>query len=140
MIAKSLRILLTAILVALPLLFVSYAISYFVNDSGKSLDLILFVVGAIPIVSFGAGIFTRSTSGALHTPKVIWRTVGFSNQNDDGSHSGVLYIPQVIYHLVGSPNRDKNEAQNAVGNKPHAAAHLSLVLSGVILWAVSFFV
>lgn len=139
MIAKSLRILLAAMLIALPLLLVSYAISYLVDNSAKSLGLILFIVGAIPIVSFAAGIFIRSTSG-LYTPKVIWRTVGFSNQNDDGSHSGVLYIPQVIYRLVGSPNQNKNEVQSGVGSKSHIAAHLSLVLSGVILWAISLFV
>lgn len=141
MIIKSLKILFTAILIALPLLLISYAISYFIKDSTKSLDLILFIVGAIPIVSFGSGIFTRSTSGALHTPKVVWRLVGSSNQNEDGSHSGALLpTPQIIYRLVGSSNQNKNESQNGVDKKTHFAPSLSLVLSGVILWAVSFFV
>jgi hypothetical protein len=140
MIIKSLKILFTAILIALPLLLLSYAISYFIKDSTKS-DLILFLVGAILIVSFGPGIFTRSTSGALHTPKVIWRLVGSSNQNEDGSHSGALLpTPQIIYRLVGSSNQNKNESQNGVDQKTSFAASLSLVLSGVILWAVSFFV
>jgi len=139
LIIKSLKILFTAILIALPLLLLSYAISYFINDSTKS-DLILFLVGAILIVSFGPGIFTRSTSGALHPPKVFWRLVGASNQNENGTHSGALPIPQVIYRLVGSSNQNKNESQNGVDKKTHFAASLSLVLSGVILWAVSFFV
>lgn len=140
MIIKSLRILFTAILIALPLLLLCYAISYFIKDSTKSLDLILFIVGAIPILTFGSGIFTRSTIGALHMPKVIWRLVDSSNQNEDGSHSGALFIPQVIYRLVGSSNQNKNKSQNFVEKETNFAAPLSLVLSGAILWAVSFFV
>jgi len=66
--------------------------------------------------------------------------VGASNQNKNGSHSGALPIPQVIYRLVGASNQNKNESQNGVDKKTHFAASLSLVLSGVILWAVSFFV
>ena len=140
MIIKSLKILFTAILIALPLLLLSYIISYFVKDSTKSLDFILFIVGAIPIISFGPGIFTRSTSGALHTPKVIWRLVGSSNQNENGSHSGVLQIPQVIYRLVGSSSQNKNGSQGGVDKKTNFAASLSLVLSGVLLWVASYFV
>ena len=141
MIIKSLRILFTSILIALPLLLLSYAISYFIKDSTKSLDLILVIVGAIPIVLFVSEIFTRSTSGALHTPKVIWRLVGSSNQNEDGTHSGaILPTPQIIYRLVGSTNQKKNESQNGVDQKTSFAASLSLLLSGVILWGVSFFV
>ncbi len=140
MIIKSLKILFTAILIALPLLLLSYAISYFIKDSTKSIDLILFIVGAIPIVSFGSGIFIRLTNVALHTPIAIWRLVGFSNQKEDGSHSGALLTPKVIYRLVGSSNQNKNESQSGVDKKTNFAASLSLVLSGVILWAISSFV
>ena len=141
MVIKSLKILFTAILIALPLLLLSYAISYFIKDSAISLDLILFIVGAILIVVFGSEIFTRSTSGALHTPRVIWRLVGSSNQNEDGSHSGALLpMPQIIYRLVGSSNQNKNETQSGVDPQTSYAASLSLILSGIILWAVSFFI
>ena len=141
MIFKSLKILFTAILIALPLLLLSYAVSYFINDSAKSLDIILLIVGAIPILSFVSEIITRPTIGAPHPPKVIWRLVGSSNQNEDGTHSGaILPMPQIIYRLVGSSNHNKNETQSGVDPKTGFAASLSLALSGVMLWAVSFFV
>ena len=140
MITKSLKILFMAILIALPLLLLSYAISYFARDSTISPNLILFIVGAIPIVSFFPGLLARSTSGALRTPKVIWRLVGSSNQNENGSHSGALFIPQVIYRLIGSAHQIKNEPHSGLAKKANFASSLSLVLSGVILWAVSFLV
>jgi formate/nitrite transporter FocA (FNT family) len=140
MIIKSLKILSSAIIISLTLLLLSYTISFFIKDSAKSLDLILFIVGAILVVFFGSELFTQSTSGALHTPKVNWRLFGSSNQNKDGSHSGALLIPQVIYRLVGSSNQNKNESQADVEKKPNFAASISLVLSGVILWTVSYFI
>ncbi len=59
----------------LMLFFLGFAISYFCTQSLQTLDFILFILGAIPIVLFFSGVFSRSSSGSLHTPKVFYRLV-----------------------------------------------------------------
>lgn len=76
MLLKIIKIVITAVISSVPLLLVGVLISFLVNDSQKSLDFILFVIGAIPIALFSPGVFSSSKSGALHTPVVIYRLVG----------------------------------------------------------------
>jgi hypothetical protein len=59
-------------------------------------------------------LFTKSTSGAIHTPKVIYRFVGTAIQG-------------------------KNTLPEIESNKPDFAYTLSLVLSGVIVLGAGYF-
>lgn len=54
---------------------IGYLITFVILQRGDSLDLTLFIVGAIPIIIFLPSVFSQSKSGALHTPKVIFRKV-----------------------------------------------------------------
>jgi len=52
-----------------------YLIVFFVLKNPQKTDFTLFVLGAVPIVIFLPSVFSQSKSGALHTPKVIFRKV-----------------------------------------------------------------
>lgn len=69
----------TSFVRSLPLAFclilTGYLISYVFWANPQQLDLVLFAAGAIPIVIFLPAVFSQSKSGALHTPKVIFRKV-----------------------------------------------------------------
>lgn len=109
-----LKVVFTAILISLPLFVISVAISYFFTSSMKTLGFVLFVIGAIPVFLYSPSLFSKSTSGSLHTPKVIYR-------------------------LVGTLDRKENQSHNIDERRSHITSSLSIILSGVILWIVSFF-
>jgi hypothetical protein len=74
------------------------------------------VIGAIPIFFYLPCLFTRSTSGSIHTPKVIYR-------------------------LVGTLDKKKKNLQNGTTTgQANVVSSLSIVLAGVILWAVSLYI
>lgn len=54
---------------------IAYLIVFFVLKNPQKIDFTLFTLGAIPIVLFLPSVFSQTTSGALHTPKVIFRKV-----------------------------------------------------------------
>lgn len=115
MITKTLKVVIIAAITSLPLLILGLIISFFFTESLESLSFILFVIGAIPIVLFSPGLFSRSTSGAIHTPKVIFRLVD---------------------------NLKPKKETESEGNDPesHFRSSLNLVLAGFILWIISYFV
>lgn len=53
----------------------AYLIVFFLLNNPQKLDFTLFALGGIPIVLFLPSVFSQSKSGALHTPKVIFRKV-----------------------------------------------------------------
>ncbi len=57
------------------IIIVGYLIVFFILKNPQKTDFTLFVLGAIPIVIFLPSVFSQSKSGALHTPKVIFRKV-----------------------------------------------------------------
>ncbi|BHH81868.1 hypothetical protein [Desulforhopalus sp. 52FAK] len=61
--------------VAAGLIGIGYVIVLFIIKNPQQFDFALFVVGAIPITIFLPSVFSQSKSGALHTPKVIFRKV-----------------------------------------------------------------
>lgn len=111
MIKKSSSILISAATISVPLILIAFVISYFVK---YPLGTILFIIGAIPIVIFSPGLFSSSTSGAIHTPKVVYRFVNTLTPNKKTSQ--------------GDDSRSKFDDS------------LSWVLAGLILWIVSYFV
>ena len=115
MIGKIFKILISAALSSLLLIIVGYLVSFLFSDSQKSLGLILFVVGAIPMVIFLPGLFGGGKSGAIHTPKVIYRVVNTLSPHNKSSQTG-----------------DDSRA--------NFNASLNWVLAGVIVWIVSYFV
>ena len=54
---------------------IGYLIVFIILKNPQNLDLTLFVLGAIPIIIFLPSVFSQSKSGALHTPKIIFRKV-----------------------------------------------------------------
>ena len=115
MIKKARNLAISTGVTSLLLFGLGFIISYYFTSSLQTLGFILFVIGAIPIVLFSSGLFSSSSSGALHTPKVFYR-------------------------LVGTLKREKNTPQGEQDGKEHFFSTLSLVLSGVILWVISYFV
>jgi len=97
---------------SIPLILFGVLVSYVVLNDKETLDLTLFILGAIPIVLFLPGVFSKSASGALHTPKVIFRKVDtlekkdISNQENTADDSKFvtpfsLVTAGVITWLVG---------------------------------------
>lgn len=113
MLEKTFKILISVVLSSIPLLLLGVLLSHFFSESQESLGLILFIIGAIPIVLFSPGLFSSSTSGAIHTPKVIYR-------------------------LVDTLTPRKRTSQN--GSKSNFNFSLNWVLAGIIIWIVSYFV
>ena len=60
---------------AIAIILLGYLISHLLLGKPQLLDFILFVLGAIPIILFSPSLFSQSKSGAIHTPKVIFRKV-----------------------------------------------------------------
>ena len=112
---KAVKIIITAILSSLVLLLIGLLVSLVFSRLNESLGLIYFIIGAIPLVIFSPGLFGGGKSGAIHTPKVIYRFVNTLGSGPKASQSG--------------------EDSNADFN-----ASLSWVLAGLIVWAVSYFV
>jgi hypothetical protein len=99
-------------IVSIPIIVLGLVIAYVVLADKNKLDLTLFILGAIPVVIFLPSLFSKSHSGALHTPKVIFRKVDtlkkreHPNLNDNKGKSNLLspstlVIAGVITWLVG---------------------------------------
>lgn len=112
-----LKIAISSILHALALIIVGYGISVFFTEHPKSLDFILFLIGALPIVFFTSGIFTKSTSGAVHSPDRFYELI-----------------------RIRATFQSKKNSQEYERNRTGKAYYLSLVLSGIIVWIVSYYV
>jgi len=74
------------------------AVHFFFQDPQK-LDITLFVLGAIPIVLFLPSVFGQSKSGALHTPKVIFRKVETLERKDKKEAESIF--PALTYVIAG---------------------------------------
>jgi len=111
MIKKSSNVLISAATISVPLILIAFVISYFVK---YPLETVLFIIGAIPIVIFTPGLFSSSTSGAIHTPKVVYRFVD---------------------SLTPSKKTPQGDDPKSMFN-----ASLSWVIAGLILWIISYFV
>ena len=85
-----------------------FVITHYIIGTPDTLDFTLFVLGAIPIVFFLPSLFSKSTSGALHTPKVIFRKV----------------------QTPASTDADREAAENRISS----SSPLSLVLAGLTTW------
>ena len=108
MIKKSSNVLISAASISAPLILIAFVISYFVK---YPLGTILFIIGAIPIIVFIPGVFSSSTSGAIHTPKVVYRFVN-----------------------TLTPGKKTSQGDDS------KSASLSWVIAGLILWVISYFV
>ena len=111
---RALKIIITAGLTSLILIVMGLLASFFLSDTEKSLGLILFVIGAIPLVIFSPGLLGGGKSGAVHTPKVIYRFVN-----------------------TLTPDRKTSSGDQSSADFD---ASLSWVLAGLIVWVVSYFV
>ena len=111
MIKKSSNVLISAATISALLILIAFIISYFVK---YPVETILFFIGAIPMVIFIPGLLSSSTSGAIHTPKVIYRFVD---------------------SLTPSKKTSQSDDPKSIFNDS-----LSWVIAGLILWVVSYFV
>ena len=107
------RIVSFATLFSVPLIVIAVLISYLFMDGRESMSTTLFIVGAFPIIFFAPSLFSGSSSGALHTPKVVYRFVN-------------TLTP-------------KNKKSSGDESQSHFHGSLSWVLAGVILWVISYF-
>lgn len=85
---------LSVVIIGLGYLFV-----HFILKNPQKLDFTLFVFGAIPIVIFLPSVFSQSKSGALHTPKVIFRKVDTLERR--GKKEAVNIFPALSYVIAG---------------------------------------
>ena len=115
MTGRAAKIIISAILASLLLLLAGLLVSFVFSRLNDSLGLVYFIIGGIPLVIFSPGLFGGGKSGAIHTPKVIYRFVNTLGPGPKASQSG--------------------EDSNADFN-----ASLSWVLAGLIVWVVSYFV
>jgi len=111
---KILKIITGSAIASIPFLLVGFVISFFVDSTHGSLGTVLFVIGGILIVFFSPGVFSSSSSGALHTPVVVYR-------------------------LVNTLSTKKGTTQNGKDRLSVFCSSLNLVLAGVTLWGVSYF-
>ena len=81
------------------LVIAGYAIAHLFLKAPQKLDFVLFTLGAIPIILFLPGVFNQSRSGALHTPKVIFRKVDTLEQKQQRSPESVF--PALSYVIAG---------------------------------------
>ena len=114
MIGKAFRIFISAALASLLLLAVGLLVAFLLSESQKSLGLIFFVIGAIPLIIFLPGLLGGGQSGAIHTPKVFYR-------------------------LVNTLSPDSKSSQERDESRANFDASLIWVLAGVIVWVVSYF-
>ena len=111
MIKESSNVLISAATISVPLILVALVISYVVT---YPLGTVLFIIGAIPLIIFGPGLFSSSTSGAIHTPKVVYRFVD-----------------------TLTPGKKTSASDD---QKTRFTASLSWVIAGLFLWIISYFV
>ena len=75
MIQKLFGYVIKGIFISIVLIIMGLLIAHFILENPKSTDVALFILGGVPIVIFLPSVFSSSTSGGLHTPKVIYRKV-----------------------------------------------------------------
>lgn len=85
--------------IAAVLICIGYVIVFFIIKNPQQLDFVLFVVGAIPIIIFLPSVFSQSKSGALHTPKVIFRKVETLEKKEKQISEDMF--PALSYVLAG---------------------------------------
>jgi hypothetical protein len=78
---------------------IGYLITFFMLGNQQNLDLTLFALGAIPIIIFLPSVFSQSKSGALHTPKVIFRKVDTLEKKERKETESIF--PALSYILAG---------------------------------------
>jgi len=97
------KIILNCLVRSIPLsvviISVGFLIVYLFFNYPESLDVTLFSLGAIPIVIFLPSVFSQSKSGALHTPKVIFRKVNTLDQKEKKEKESI--IPALSYVFAG---------------------------------------
>ena len=84
---------------AAAIICLGYVVVYFILDDPLKLDFTLFVLGGIPIVLFLPSLFSQSKSGALHTPKVIFRKVNTLEKGSAKEKEDIF--PALSYVLAG---------------------------------------
>jgi hypothetical protein len=96
---KNLACLIRSIPLAIIIIGIGYLIAFFILKNQQNLDLTLFALGAIPIVIFLPSVFSQSKSGALHTPKVIYRKVDTLEKRERKGTESIF--PALSYVLAG---------------------------------------
>lgn len=86
--------------IATLLIIIGYIIVFFILNNPQKIDITLFVLGTIPIVIFLPSVFSQSKSGALHTPKVIFRKVETLEKKEKQATESIL--PALSYVLAGA--------------------------------------
>lgn len=114
MLDKLPRIVSYATLFSVPLMVIAVVIAYLFMGGRESMSTTLFMVGACPIIIFAPGLFSGSSSGALHTPKVVYRLVDTLTPRSRKS----------------SGDQSRSQFNDS----------LSWVLAGLILWLISYFI
>ncbi len=112
MVQKLFGYIIKGILISIVLIIIGLLITHFILENPSSTDLTLFILGAIPIVLFLPSVLSGSTSGALHTPKVIYRKVDTLERKDIKNFS--------------------NDEKISFASPP------SLVIAGLITWLAGF--
>lgn len=91
-------------LLSLPVIGLGVLIALFLLKDKASIDITLFVLGGLPIVIFLPSVISKSKSGALHTPKVIYRKVDTLERREEdhgaGKSGGFSELSFVIAGLV----------------------------------------
>lgn len=96
---KILDCLVRSIPLSIIIVSIGYLIVYFILKNQHYLDFTFFVLGAIPIVIFLPSVFSQSKSGALHTPKVIFRKVDTLEKKERKETENIF--PALSYILAG---------------------------------------
>ena len=84
---------------SLLLIGLGYLIAYLVLSNPQYLDFTLFTLGAIPVVIFLPSVFSQSKSGAIHTPKVIFRKVETLEKKQNQKEEAIF--PALSYVIAG---------------------------------------
>ena len=104
MIRKSFAYVLKSIPASVLLIATGYLIAYVILGNRNYLDFVLFVLGAIPVVLFLPSVFSSSSSGALHTPKVIFRkveTLKQSSKQGNAERTEISFLSPLPLVLAG---------------------------------------
>jgi hypothetical protein len=96
---KILDCLVRSIPLSIIIIVVGYLIVFIFLKNKQKLDLTLFVLGAIPIIIFLPNVFSQSKSGALHTPKVIFRKVDTLKKKESKGPENIF--PALSYIFAG---------------------------------------
>jgi hypothetical protein len=96
---KILDCLVRSIPLSIIIIGIGYLIVFIILENKQNLELTLFALGAIPIVIFLPSVFSQSKSGALHTPKVIFRKVDTLEKKESKGTESIF--PALSYILAG---------------------------------------